>query len=565
MSKLPSWNGLFTRMLAGLLVTSIPVALVLTVVLTNRASTSLSDAAQKSQFNLALGASLRLDTWLTERQDDVVLVASGMEGHLGPDAVPTLQHLSVPLADEFDSLLVVGADGKLITGTGNVDFDPGSEAWFQRSLRQELITPIALEVGTVIWAVAAPVPVAAGAPAAVVVGDLKLNRLSEVLADFTSGNDPSRELHIVDSNHKLLYTSAWGAIKDDTTLIGNGTLRVSETNQAVDGGLAGQSGALRMTDYRGQDVISGYAPVASVGWVLIASELASTALAPISSQVVAAGLVALLAIAFTVLVAILLAKWIGHGLKQLSSRASASAGRLSSAAEELAAATAEQTAAATETSASMEELARTSNSIAETLERVSVQAQETRENLEQAQADAQASGQRTLALSERVNDVGDILGLINEVADQTNLLALNAAIEAARAGESGRGFAVVADEVRRLAERSKSSAARISKIIESARSESNATVMAMEQSAKQLERGLKLMEDVVEASSHVQVITHQQRSATDQVVEAMEQIAAGSRQVATTAQEISRAASSHAGLAQELDHIAGNANGLVKV
>src|SRR5205085_724157 len=203
-------------------------------------------------------------------------------------------------------------------------------------------------------------------------------------------------------------------------------------------------------------------------------------------------------------------------VRSASAEVTSAAAELSASSEELAATTTEQSASVTEASATTEELARASGSIADTVDEVAAQSAETRDNLEQAEADIHASSERTLALAERVGEIGAILTLINEIADQTNLLALNAAIEAARAGESGRGFAVVADEVRRLAERSKSSAAGIAEIVEGIQEETNATVMAMEKGAKQMQTGLGLLSAVADGTAQVRLTTQQQRSATSQ-------------------------------------------------
>jgi methyl-accepting chemotaxis protein len=182
-------------------------------------------------------------------------------------------------------------------------------------------------------------------------------------------------------------------------------------------------------------------------------------------------------------------------------------------------------------------------------------------------ADTRRTDAIVQALADAAGKIGDVVGLITNVASQTNLLALNATIEAARAGDAGKGFAVVASEVKSLAQQTARATEEIGAQINQIQHATGEAVTAIKGIAG-------VIEGVNGISIAIATAVEQQGAATAEIARNILQAATGTRDVASNVAGVKEAAHDTAtaandvllaagGLARQADQLAREVDGFV--
>ncbi len=249
-------------------------------------------------------------------------------------------------------------------------------------------------------------------------------------------------------------------------------------------------------------------------------------------------------------------------LREMAYRLRQATGSVSSAAAEILASTAQQVSSASEQSAAISQTTTTVDEVRAIAEQTVARAQEVADSAQRSVDFSRAGdssvretvdsmnlikqrvegiAENILALSERTQQIGEIIGTVELIAAQSKMLALNASVEAARAGEQGKGFAVVAMEVRSLAEQSRQATLQVEEILSEIQKATNMTVMATEEGTKGVDEGVLLSQRTGDVITQLGAALTQSAGAATQMVAGGRQQSSGIEQIALAMANINQA------------------------
>ncbi|WP_096702218.1 HAMP domain-containing methyl-accepting chemotaxis protein [Magnetospirillum sp. 15-1] len=222
---------------------------------------------------------------------------------------------------------------------------------------------------------------------------------------------------------------------------------------------------------------------------------------------------------------------------------------LHAAAEQTSRQSAAVAAAAEEASSNIQTVASAAEELGVSTQEISRRVQDTTRITQEAVDGVQTADATVEGLSTAAQKIGEIVGLITDIAAQTNLLALNATIEAARAGEAGKGFAVVANEVKHLATQTAKATSEIAEQIGGIQSTTQSAVAAI----KTVGAAIGRVDEVV---SSIAAAVEEQNAATQEIVRNVQEAANGNHEVTSNITEVSSAARMTGEMASSMSTVA---------
>jgi len=233
----------------------------------------------------------------------------------------------------------------------------------------------------------------------------------------------------------------------------------------------------------------------------------------------------------------------------------AGANEIRSSADELSRRTEQQAASVEETAAALEQITTTVRDAARRAQEASQLVTRMRGGAEKSGEIVQKAVNAMQQIEQSSVEIGNIIGVIDDIAFQTNLLALNAGVEAARAGEAGKGFAVVAQEVRELAQRSANAAKEIKSLITNSGTHVQTGVALVGETGKALDA---IVHEVQEINQHVHAIAEaarEQSTGLQEINTAVNTMDQGTQQNAAMVEESTAASHSLATEAASLNNL----------
>ncbi|RYC28729.1 methyl-accepting chemotaxis protein, partial [Lichenibacterium minor] len=212
-------------------------------------------------------------------------------------------------------------------------------------------------------------------------------------------------------------------------------------------------------------------------------------------------------------------------------------GEISAASDDLSRRTEQQAASLEQTAAALDEITATVRRTAEGAKHARTVVGSARGGAELSGAVVRQAVDAMSGIERSSREIGQIIGVIDEIAFQTNLLALNAGVEAARAGDAGRGFAVVASEVRALAQRSAEAAKEIKGLIST--------------SGTQVEQGVTLVGQTGEALSRIVAQVAEIDGIVGEIASSAQEQATGLDQVNTAVNQMDQVTQQNAAMVEE--------------